>query len=464
MPHCQERIYPRREFFRQGMAVAFWAGSFPPLSYLSPKRDAAQGGKALGFSRSRRSPNDLIQVACIGLGNRGRQHLRGIEAVAGAAVVALCDVDSHVLDRRADEFQQDTGRKVRCDVDYRHLLEDRQIDAVAIATWNPTHAEIALAALAAGKDVYLEKPCASNVFEGRQLVQAVQNSRRICFHGVQCRTSPAVREAIGWLEGGLLGEVRLARVRCFAGERPPPISHAATPSGLVDDFWLGPAPQRPFEGNRFHQDWRWWGEYGNGPLGKQAFHLVDLARWGLGVAWPRRVCPLRTPRATAETFPAILPAQAWRMEFPAEKKTLIVEILPSPTPFPPVGRPEEFPEAVIFYGTEGVMELGYFGYRTFLGRLQQPGPQGQAPSQEFEHFIQAVRTGRIEPGGPDIQQAHVSSGLVHLAHIADRLNQPIEFDPTTETIHADAEARPFSSRPDRPPFAVFGNGTCQVLG
>jgi len=452
-------MYTRREFLGQGLGAVALASAGDSFSRALQTHAAFANRRVVGVVRSRPAPNDRVQAACIGLGHRGRQHLVGLEAVPGAAVVALCDVDQETLGRRADELQQWTGRNVRCSVDYRRLLEDRRIDAVSIATCNHTHALIALAALEAGKDVYIEKPCSHNLFEGRQLVRAAQQYGRICFHGVQSRTSPAVQEAVRHLQEGVIGRVGLARVRCSVGGLPPAATpNEPTPATVAYDLWLGPAPMRPFNRSRFHGCWRWWWEYGNGPLGNQGLHLVDLARWGLGVGWPRQVRPLRNASASdapllTPAFPWAMGGQAWVFEFPGDK-TLVLELWPNEKSEGWSGRRQPTPEMVAFYGSEGMMEVDYLGYRTFLGRRRQPGPYGQAASQEFEQFVLAVRTRRIERGSPSIDEGHLSSGLVHLANIAGRLNRPLRFDPATETILADEEAERLCTRWYRRPFVL----------
>lgn len=429
------------------------------LSQTPGAQAATRVLEAVRLSRPR--PNEVIRVACIGLRSRGCQHLMGIEAVPGAAVVAGCDTDQSVLHTRAEEFQQRTGRTLRLYEDYRRLMDDPQIDAVAIATCNHTHAIIALAAMEAGKDVYVEKPCSHNLFEGQQLVRAAEKYQRICQHGTQSRSCPAVQEAIHYLHKGLIGEVALARVRCWSC-RPQklPRGEEPVPAGVNYDLWLGPAPLRPFNRNRFHSYWRWSSDYGNGDLGNQAVHLLDLARWGLNVTWPQRIRTVRNPLLLKEYLQPTPCSQAWLFEFPKENKTLILEIgQHRAAPFP--GAPSNIlSEGVVFYGSEGILEMDYFGYRTFLGRSRQQGPQAQAPPQEFERFIQAIATRRSSStrrstdSDPDIQQGHCSSGLGHLAYIACRLNRTLEFDPVAETLVGDAEADRLLSRNYRMPFVV----------
>ena len=136
-------------------------------------------------------PNSDIRVACIGLRGKGGHHLSGLKNVPGVAIVALCDIDDSVLAGRADSLEKKDRRKIKRFVDYRKLVEDPEIDAVSIATCNHTHTLIAIAALEAGKDVYVEKPCSHNIWEGRQLVATARKYKRMCQHGTQGRSSSA---------------------------------------------------------------------------------------------------------------------------------------------------------------------------------------------------------------------------------------------------------------------------------
>lgn len=368
-------------------------------------------------------------------------------------MVLLCDVDQAVLYRQAEQFRASTGRAVRIAVDYRSVVEDPKIDAITIATCNHTHALIAMAALQNRKHVYIEKPCSHNFWEGQQLVRAAEKSACICFHGTQARTSPAVREAMQWLQKGLIGQLWGARIRTVGPALPPPAAaDEPPPPGLAYDLWLGPAPYRPFNRSRFHRYWRWWPEYGNGPLGNQALHLVDLARWGLGVGWPVWVWPVgRPPKYNKHTL--ICSRELWQLDFP-EQKTLRIELQPArPDWKRSSNRP--FSETVTFYGTEGLMEVDCSGYRSWLGPLRKPGPASHAPCQEFQEFLQAIGSQHLFPGAPDLYEAHLSCGLVHLVNIARHLGRAVRFDPLSQTILADPDAAQLWQPPSyRKPFLL----------
>src|SRR5215470_2463702 len=230
--------------------------------------------------------NDRVRVAVCGLRGRGKDHLDGFSRLSNVEIAALCDVDESVLDKR----RGDVKGSPRTFADVRRLLEDQTIDAISIATPNHWHALIAIWACQAGKDVYVEKPCSHNLWEGKQLVRAAEQYGRIVQHGTQSRSARGMIEAVGHLHGGTFGDIYVARGLCF--KRRDTIGRApveAVPRGVDYDLWTGPAPVRPFTRNRFHYNWHWSWDTGNGDLGNQGIHQVDAARWGLGVGFPTRV-------------------------------------------------------------------------------------------------------------------------------------------------------------------------------
>ncbi|MHC4180094.1 MAG: Gfo/Idh/MocA family protein [Planctomycetota bacterium] len=432
----------RREFLAGTSAAAAVLG----LDVIGDVTGAAERDSA--------GPNEDVRVACVGIRGRGRSHMHGLESASGSKVVALCDVDPPILGSRAAEMEKRTGRKVKRFADYRKLLEDRQIDAVTIATPNHTHGLIAVAAMQAGKDVYVEKPCSHNVWEGRQLVAAARKHNRICQHGTQGRSSPALCEAIAKLHEGVIGEVHTARAVSFKW-RPAvgPAPEEPVPPGVDYDLWLGPARKRPFSRHRFHYHWRWHWDYGNGDLGNQGVHEIDLARWGLGVGLPGKIRSTgrkfmfddagETPGRLITTF-----------DFPREAKTLVFESRDW------IGEHERSSagppgaEGVTFYGSEGCMHARYFEYATYLGRNLEAGPSGKGAPNEYERFIAGVRSRRHEDLGADIEDGHLSSALCHLGNIAYRLGRTVCFDPETETFPGDHRVGAMLSREYRRPYVV----------
>src|SRR5580704_10321046 len=259
----------RREFLKTtGRAVTVGAAAL------------ALGGKILGA-------NDRVRVAICGVRGRGGDHIKGFEHVQGVEIAALCDADENVSARRLDEIEKAGFKRPQSYFDIRKLLENKEIDAISIATPNHWHSLMGIWGCQAGKDIYVEKPCSHNWFEGRQLVRAVKKYNRICQHGSQSRSNPGMIEAIHHLSDGTIGDVYMARALCYKWR--PSIGHATeepVPAGVHYDLWTGPAPFKPFTRNRFHYNWHWIWDTGNGEVGNQAIHEIDIARWGLGVGFP----------------------------------------------------------------------------------------------------------------------------------------------------------------------------------
>ena len=227
--------------------------------------------------------NDRVRVAVVGLNGRGWNHVTGFNSLSGVEIAYFCDVDENIIRKRLADAEKMDIPKPQTYADVRKLLEDKNVDAVSIATPNHWHSLMGIWAAQAGKDIYIEKPCSHNWWEGRQLVRAIEKYKVICEHGSQCRSSAAIREAMDKMKRGSLGDVYMARGLCYKWRDT--IGHAGpepVPAGVHYDLWTGPAPMKQFTKNRFHYNWHWIWDTGNGDLGNQGIHEVDLARWGLG--------------------------------------------------------------------------------------------------------------------------------------------------------------------------------------
>ncbi|MGI9429150.1 MAG: Gfo/Idh/MocA family protein [Bythopirellula sp.] len=221
-----------------------------------------------------------IRVAVIGVKGRGRAHVSEL----GKNVVAVCDVDEKILQERAAKFQQDLGHELETFTDYRQLLDRKDIDAVSIATPNHTHALITVAAAKAGKDVYVEKPVAHNIWEGRQMVAAAKKYGRIIQCGTQSRSSRNLQAAVKFIRDGGLGQIEYALGTCYKprqsiGQLNAPLK---IPTSIDYDLWCGPAEARDLYRPQLHYDWHWDFNTGNGDMGNQGIHQMDISRWFLG--------------------------------------------------------------------------------------------------------------------------------------------------------------------------------------
>ena len=409
--------------------------------------------------------NDRVRVAVCGLHGRGKDHLSGFSRLPNVEIAALCDVDENVLKQRLAGIG---SSKTQTFTDVRKLLEDKSIDAISIATPNHWHALMAIWACQAGKDVYVEKPCSHNFWEGRQLVRATRKYDRIIQHGTQIRSSPAVREAIQKIQQGLIGEVYLARGLCFKWRETIGRTPAETvPAGVHYDLWSGPALLKPFTRNRFHYNWHWIWETGNGDLGNQGVHQVDVARWGLGVKFPSRISATgghfmfdddqQTPNTLNCAFEFDMPdGKRKMMEFEVRHWITHREA--------EIGQGRLFGGqntiGNIFYGSKGYLASGdedANSYKTWLGRGQKPGPQAHASGDHFANFIDCVRSRKKEDLNAPIEEGHISCALVHLANVSYRLGRSLRFDAETEQVIGDKEANDLlrdGDRGYRAPFVV----------
>ena len=253
---------------------------------------AASGVGIIGTAKtSWAGANDRVRVAICGLRGRGRSHLGGFLPQDGVEVVAVCDPDSRLFKPRVSEyFTKQNLPEPKVEQDVRKLLEDKDIDVVSIATPNHWHSLMTVWACQAGKDVYVEKPGSHNIFEGRKMVEAMNKYGRMVQHGTQIRSNPSIQEAIQHLRDGVIGEVYMARGLCYRWRDSIGLEQdCPVPEGVDYDLWLGPAKERPFNPNRFHYNWHYHWDYGNGDIGNQGVHQLDVARWGLGVGLPKRV-------------------------------------------------------------------------------------------------------------------------------------------------------------------------------
>ena len=401
--------------------------------------------------------NDTVRAAVVGVRGRGKSHIAGFTGLPKVEVVALCDVDESVLSERVQELEKKTGRKVRSYTDMRDILEAKDIDVVSFATPNHWHSLGSIWACQAGKDAYVEKPCSHNVWEGRKLVEAARRYGRIVQHGTQSRSSVGVKDGIQKLREGAIGDVYMAKGLCYKWRKT--IGHtpeAAVPSGVHYDLWLGPANEHAFSRNRFHYNWHWHWDYGNGDIGNQGVHEMDMARWGLGVnGHPQKIQSSgghfmfdddqETPNVQIATF-----------DYPDQKKRLVFEVRHWMTNNEAdLGAAGENEVGVLFYGSEGYMVMkGGRGYRTYLGRKGEPGPTLQEGGNPFGNFIDAVRSRRKEDLNAEIEEGHLSSTLCHLANVAYRTERTLHFDSATETFSGDSDANVLLTRDYRSPFVV----------
>ena len=420
---------------------------------------ATSSAAAVGSRFVRESANNTVRVAVVGFRGQGETHIRSYLRMPNVEIAALCDVDASVMAKGLAAIEKAGAKKPVTFTDVRKLLEDKSIDAISIATPNHWHSLIGIWACQAGKDVYVEKPCSHTYWEGRKLVEAARKYKRIVQHGTNSRSSVALREAMQLLNEGVIGDVYMARGLCYKwrdtiGKKPD----GPVPEGVDYDLWLGPAPKRAFNPNRFHYNWHWNWDYGNGDMGNQGIHEMDIARWGLGVTSPTKVYSTGghfmfdddqvTPNTQIATFD---------FDKNGKKVMLVFEVRHWMTNHEAgIGEGKDSNTiGNIFYGSKGYMAIdGYTSYKVFLGRDQQPGPSKVQGGSTWANFIETVRSRNQAEQHADIEEGHLSSALVHLANISYQVGRSIKFDGKTETIAGDAEASKKMRREYRAPFVV----------
>jgi predicted dehydrogenase len=394
---------------------------------------------------------ERIACAVIGTRGRGRTFYAPLSTRKDTTVAALCDVDATALGAAATAVEKSQGRAPRTVEDFRRILEDKTIDAVFICTPHHWHAPIALRALAAGKHVYVEKPASHVYREGQLLLEAAARHKRIVQHGTQMRSSEVTARARELIAKGELGEVKMAKAwNVQRHSHRAAVKDAEPPKGVNYDLWLGPAANRPFNANRFHGNWQWYRDYGNGDIGNDGVHDIDMACMGLGVD--------RLPiRVTAHGSKIDLVGER---EYPDNMlvayqfdndKVLIYE----DRGWTPYGM-DGFDSGNAFYGTRGYMIFSRRGvFQVYLDRkgTRGPGMTGDTGiERHVDNFLDCIRTGR-QPNA-DARIAHLTCALVHLGEIAQRTQRVLHFDPKTETILRDKEANAMLTKEYRKPWEL----------
>ncbi len=415
---------------------------------------AALGAASSAFG----SPNDRVRVACVGIGGRGKDHIGGYSKLDNVEIAAICDVDDSHIANGLKQLERLNKPKPQTYKDIRKLLENKDIDAVSISTPNHWHTLIAIWACQAGKDVYVEKPCSHNIFEAKQIVAAARKYNRMVQQGSQIRSSKAVQEAVQKMRDGFLGDVYLARGLCYKWRDT--IGHASpepVPAGVDYDLWTGPSPMHQFTQNRFHYKWHWFWDTGNGDLGNQGIHQVDIARWGLGVKYPVKVSAIgghfmfdddqETPNTLNCAFEFDENGKRKMMEFEVRHWMTNGEATVHERGNNAIGD--------LFYGSKGYLAVdSYMSYKTWMGKDQTPGPEAREGGDHYLNFIEAVRSRKREHLNAEIEEGAASTVLVHLANVSYRLGRTIHFDPATMTAKGDEEANRMFTRNYRKPFVV----------
>jgi predicted dehydrogenase len=432
------------------------------------------------FSADRvRGANDRVNVALIGCGGRGKTVAKLMRDVAGVDFVAVCDV----YDPRTDEAKEWAGPPCKASRDFRKVLEMKEVDAVLIATPDHWHAIPAVLACQAGKDVYLEKPIGHNIREGRLVADAARKHNRIVEIGIQHRSAPHYREAQGIIKSGVLGPIHFVRIWNYVNMYPNGIGKVANsdpPPGADWDFFLGPAPDVPFNKNRFVNTYRWFWDYGGGLVTDFGVHRFDSMHQVMGVDAPLTISASGNRFAIndgAETPDLVQVTYEYPGFIMSYEATLLNSLgtglrTPGKKYYQAKGEWDR-PHGEAFYGTNGTLFSDRLGYEIFPELKIASGPGALGRNEKIEgyraerrdvagtdrtdlhvkDFIECVRSRRRPVA--DVEAGHRASNVAHLGNIAYRTGHKLRWDPAKEQIVNDPEASKLLWRQPRPKWDVI---------
>lgn len=401
-------LFSRRDFLKDSALFASAAAVFGSEAI---RPDVVRAARKIG-------PNDRIRVAVVGFNGQGGSHLRAYSKMADTEIATICDVDSALAERNVKLVETNQKTAPVFVQDIRRVLDDKNIDVITIATPNHWHSLASIWAIQAGKDVYVEKPVSHNVWEGRRVVDFARKHGKIVQTGTQSRSNEGMRQALDYIHSGKIGKVLISRGLCYKDRKSIGPKLEAKPPETVDyNLWLGPAPEKPVARQRFHYDWHWFWDYGNGDLGNQGIHEMDKARWGLN---KNQLCnAVMTIGGRVGYEDAGETANTQICFFDYGDSQLIFEVRGLPTKDLLTARVGN-----IWYGTDGyVVSTNYFSGAAFSpkGELIQ---KFSAPGDHHANFIKAVRSRKHTDLNADIEEGHLSSALCHLGNISYRLGAP----------------------------------------
>ncbi|MCC6507550.1 MAG: Gfo/Idh/MocA family oxidoreductase [Pirellulaceae bacterium] len=400
----------RRSFLQKSMMATASAYALSQAGLATSMAEGAQ-----------ESSGDKLRCAVIGAGGRGGSHISGMLNRKDVVITHICDVDEKTGGRRCEDIGKAQGQKPSWVPDIRKLLDDKSIDFVTIATPNHWHSLAAIYAVQAGKDVYVEKPVSHNVLEGRRLVQVARKHNKIVQTGTQCRSNPGMRDAMAFIHGGGIGDVTIARGLCYKrrkaigarGEYP-------VPAGIDYDLWLGPAPKKPLTRPNFHYDWHWQWDYGNGDLGNQGIHQMDLCRWALNKNTIADSVVSYGGRFGYEDAGETANTQIVQLGYGSQQ--LVFEVRGLET--------KDYRGAnvgIIIEGTKGYLMMSSYdtGVAFDADGKEIKKFKGGGDQHHYANFLDAVRSRDYKKLNADVEEGHLSSALCHLGNISMRMGKPI---------------------------------------
>lgn len=397
----------RRQFLEESMIVA--------ASVLSAQSAVGSEPNAISSETAIRSPNEIVRHAVIGCRIRGKVHAAEFAKLNGVEVAYVCDPDLQLAEALAESVEKTTGRKPKVVQDLRLINDDKSIDTLSVAAPNHWHALATIWGLQAGKHVYVEKPLCHNVVEGRRMIEVADKTKRICQVGTQNRSRGDLAAAAQYIRDGKLGKISLARTIVYGARGSiGPRDKYELPTGVDYSLWLGPAEMRPLSRKQLHYDWHWDWNTGNGELGNNNIHYVDMCRLLLGLKGLGDSVISVGGRLGYEDAGDTPNTQLVAHRF--GEVTIVQEVRGLKSdPFS-----DKFKGGCIVYGSEG-----------FIAESTVFDPEGNLVKKldgdslnHFANFMGAVRSGRREDLKADVTEGHQSTGLCHVGNISYRLGRP----------------------------------------
>lgn len=406
----------------------------------SPSRRTFLGASVATVASAPRlsAANERIVVGVMGTGGRGTSLAKTFAERPNVQVAYVCDVDPARVKDAQKAVSAVSKLEPKVVGDFRRILDDKAVDVFVCAACNHWHAPSAILACQAGKHVYVEKPCSHNPREGELLVAAARKADRHVQMGNQRRSYPKIVEAMQALREGVIGRVYFAqswytnnRTSIGKGEAGPP------PAGLDYELWQGPAPHRAFKSNYLHYNWHWFWHWGNGELGNNGVHMIDLCRWGLGMGYPSKVTSAggryryqddqETPDTHVVSF-----------DFPGGRTITWEGFSCNQIPLKAV--------EVLFQGETGSLAIIGNGYAVFdpKGKEVKKVPGTSSDAMHVDNLLAAIRSG--EKLNSEIEEGHKSTLLCHLGNIAHRTGRTLHCDPANGRVKNDPEALKMWSR------------------
>ena len=420
--------------------------------------------------------NDRVNVGIVGLGGRGNDHIKYYGSLdQDCRIAAVCDVNQASRERAAARVLKEKGYSPKEFDDMRKVFESKDIDAVSLPLPNHWHALATIWACQAGKDVYVEKPASHNIFEGQKMVEAARKYKRMVQVGSQSRTLPHKRQAMQLLTEGAIGKIYMVRGICF--RRRFSIGHTPdepVPPGVDWDKFLGPAQYKPFSKNKFLYNWHWFFDTGNGDVGNQGVHEMDIGLWGLGRGdWPSTVMSSggkfswvddqETPNTLQTSY-----------NFGDREMTFEVRNLPTPTEALSPLKPNYV--ANIFMGDKGFMVVDQEGFQIYKSAAASVSGEaargaGAGNKEKYEkgasatasnddagphmkNFLDAVRSRDYKSLHAEIEIGARAAAFCHLANISYRTGRMLKLDTKSGVIQGDNEAKALMTRNYRKGYVV----------